>query len=383
LIYSFVNEIDPTQYVTFFKNDNVDFAVCETTDHIFPNFAIVNLETGSVNLVNPMMKGFFDKIWISEKHKLILIRGYVYGMVMGHILFDFDGNQVDLVETGEDCCDNENCEKECIDETVIKNDFKGFPSKYFNGIDYHSHTRSKEIIDGNLVLNIIMKKDLFDPVKFPNAVVNFDLTKFVEDGDTLVHSCCIYSESGVFTDLVDMDEVTRIADYQKHCRHYNEFKECLLLFGQSINLFKGLVTEQSSENTTVISNLSETDVKYFKNITSKQIYDLTCNGVYSGNDYMCHWRNFTTCVYDKETFGDFLAKNTLGCEYMAKNSIPKHLLPYGIGLNFKIRTSDNDIFEFTIKMSMIELEEDHNRITYVKGQSHINIKIEKQSICNN
>lgn len=234
LIYSFENDlnknvdtIDPTQYITFFKNNNVDFALCETTDDIFPNFAIVNLETKSVNLVNPEMKGWLDKIWISEKHKLILVRGYVFGISMGHMLFDFDGNEVDLVESSEDferkkyqeCL---KCEEKCVCEPILENDFKGFPTKYFNGIDYHSHTRSKEIINGDLVLNIIMKKDLFDPVKFPNAVVNFDLTKFVEDGDTLVLPCCIYSEMSVFTDLVEIDELMRIADYQKHCRHYNE-----------------------------------------------------------------------------------------------------------------------------------------------------------------
>lgn len=391
LIYSFINEdededtIDPTQYVTFFKNDNIDFAVCETTDDMFPNFAIVNLETGSVNLVNPMMKGWFDKIWISEKHKLILVRGYIWGISMGHMLFDFDGNDVDLVEPSGDFKRGEydgclKCEDECACESILENDFKGFPTKYFSSIDYHSYTRSKEIVNGDLVLNIIMKKDLFDPVKFPNAVVNFDLTNFIEDGDTLVLPCCIYSETATFTDLVDIDEVTRIADYQKHCRHYNEFKEYSLSFDQPINLFKGLVTQQSSENTSIISNLSETDVKYFKNITSKQICDLTCNGIYSGNDYMCHWRNFTRRVYDKETFADFLASNTLGSEYHSKNSIPKHLLPDGVGLNFKVHTSDNNIFEFIIKMSMIELEEDNDRITYVKGKSHIDIQINRNQI---
>jgi hypothetical protein len=103
---------------------------------------------------------------------------------------------------------------------------------------------------------------------------------------------------------------------------------------------------------------------------------LSCKGLYSGNDYFYYWDYFLNCKFDEHfEFGDFLGRSTLGCEYYTNGSILKELLPNGIGLVFKLITSNDITYEFIIKMSLVEIEEDSTRVTYDKDKSKITVDI--------
>ena len=131
-----ITTIDPDKLVLFAKYTEINYAICFTTDGIFPNFAIVNLDNGSVKLVNPMMKTMPTHKWVSEKLGLILVRGYLYGMIWTHLLFDFDGNEVDLFR-----CEDGDDKSEIEENTTVfpKTDFRGFFRVGFGHIQFHSH----------------------------------------------------------------------------------------------------------------------------------------------------------------------------------------------------------------------------------------------------
>lgn len=148
----------------------------------------------------------------------------------------------------------------------------------------------------------------------------------------------------------------------------------------SNNIFKVLISGRENigkfKNIDVMKNNIDNKIcEDFCDLRISSIKAIHCNGLHTGSDFNEHWNIFLMFTFDENfDFGDTLAKNTLGYQYF-NNGVPKDLLPEGIGLIFKIVTTENIVYQFIIKMSLVETEEDLNKLKYNKNKSKIIVDV--------
>jgi hypothetical protein len=221
----------------FFKNNGVDHILYNTYeeddngehDYIFPEVEIINLETKEKIWFQPMAKMGFIDVQICEQKHIIIIYGYISGMIMDYSFFDFDGNELDA----DDIVDNK-----------------------YNEINIFNRCRYQFKMNNNkLYFELILPEQYIDSTKYPYGNVNFNLEEFTKDDNNLIlkyensygmnkSGKCYILRCFNFTDNIDivsLEEMKKITTFLAHCDSYNLLKHFVRNF-ENNNIFKTLVS---------------------------------------------------------------------------------------------------------------------------------------------
>lgn len=353
----------------FFKNNGTNYMLhhmyedSEDCDYIFPEVAIVNLETKEKKQFQPFCKMGFIDVKICEQSHVIAMFGYIMGMVMMYTFWDFEGNQLNM----NNIVDSKMC-----------------------SVDIHQF----KVDNDKLYFDIIIPEQYFDKDKYPYSNVDFDLQQFTKEDNNLIwknrnnsypadniYSCRILRAYNC-TDsicLVNLKELEKIIQFSDHCNKYKYLKQIISNFDNDYNIFKMLVSgKENIGKFKRINVIKDTLCETLVISKSSEIKRMSCYGLYSNNDYFFqHTDIFLKLKFDESfDFGEWLAKNTMGFVYHNTGSIEKKLAPNGIGLVFEIETIHNIIYKFTIKMLLIDVKDNDTLITYDKNMSNITVIID-------
>jgi hypothetical protein len=318
----------------------------------FYDIIIVNLKNNTTIRLDDLQYKFgARKILYTQKSNSFILFGYPGGQGAAYDHYDFEGNRIEDFYN----FDYDGNEKECI------YDFS------------HNENNGVMLENGEIILNYVIPKSYFqDKYK---KYIDFDMSLLIEKGDNYILNVCKYLP--IYDPINTKEDIEKIKIFKNTIIRRGYIEKCWEEFDKNNkNIFKEFL---SKEIDYVVINK---DKSYYENynrifdLTIDQIKDIKHNGFYSGNDFfgLCT-RNFFSYNYSNDTFGKFLIEQTLGCQYNQNGYINKELLPDGIGLIFKIETDDNIVFEFIIKMSLKELENDNSKITFDKEKSKININV--------
>ena len=201
---------------------------------------------------------------------------------------------------------------------------------------------------------------------------HYDTTthKFEQTPDDYMLTC--YKHPDI--EVIDYALLEKLIDYISDCQQYDKSKGFIqILKENNENMFEYFLKNKSDKYTEINSDVDATEFIHsydkFKSIQQ--------SGFYSGNIFDIFLTNEFGYRMNAETFGAWYAQQRLGCSYLTNKCINKDLLPFGIGIVTKFVTFDNVTYEFIIKISLIELESDTSKVTYVQDQSVIKVEILK------
>ena len=352
--------------ILFFKNDNqscILFHDYENEDFMFPLIKIVNLEIKKQIAISPFFKRGYEKVFIDNKSKIIILKGYVFGMIDGYVFFDFDGEELlwkDIVKAKSNVVEN---------IKLIPYDF--------------------EQIDDTIYMNVCLKKEYLNYLNDGKIETNFEPNNFTlienpKEKNVLMIKCFDFTNN---INMIDPIEIAKIIDFQKKSKKYQWVESIKAKIKKNDkNIFK-VFGEMALSNIETPSN-----VKITKNtndlLNYDQIIDFESNGLYTGNNYNDHWEKFSAYEFDNfKDFGCWLANSTLGSTYHKSDpldkSIEKKLLPNGIGLVFKIVIANKCEYKFIIKMSLIEHPLNPDYLKYDETKSLIDVNISLSTITSN
>lgn len=329
-----------TNRVYFLKSKNIDYAIIKVNDKTsFPEYHLVNLETKEDKfLLNDSKGGIID---LTYNEDFILIKCYPYGQIITNCLFNFNSDEIYL----DDFIDSKYLDNDLIDTSE-------------NGIT---------IDNGELTLNIIVKKKYFDLFDFSNLLFTIK-----EDNLVIIPFYQYPSKK----ELLNIDKLLSIQSFINNYKKSEIVQNYANFFIGKNNIFKVLYDmNEKSNNIFSLSKNILPNIPNLKDLKKDDIIDLSCNGLYSNNNYINHYNNFLSFITNLPLFYEFLVKQTLGYEYLTEGSVKKELIPDGIGLKFIIKIKGNINYQFIIKMSLHELEDDNTRVTYVQGKSKLDIDI--------
>jgi hypothetical protein len=341
------DEQEGSIHVTFLHSKGVDYAIYNTSDDNFPENYLVNLMTGERKIIDGMSKGGISQIRYTED--FIIFTAYTLGQ--GHVIniINYEGDRVKISDiVGERYYDNS------IDGITVK--------------------------DNQLLFNILIDSELLNGA---SHLIDFDTSNFVMktyDYYSTPKTVAIipYFLYPSCQQIIDDDNLTKILSFMTEGNHYLKAKEAKEKFVEKDHMFKNLydMNEVSEPLFTFTKSLIDTtllDIKNVKDLKEDDICDMTCQGLYSGRECNLNWLWFMQIIFNAETFREELAKMALGYEYLT-GSVSKSLFPHGIGLKFVISTSDIS-YEYVIKMSLHELEDNTDRVTYDKDKSKLDISL--------
>jgi hypothetical protein len=308
------------QNIWFFTNDGTDYVFYNMLNDMFPLSYLVNLKTkGKVEFVTNGKFGACSVNACTTK-KYITVKSYVLGQIMLNILYDFDGNEVDV--------------KSCnikYDEIIIRGD--------------------------DVFLSLKLKKEFITNCdKYPTHMISFD-TSCLTDFDAEHYSYDLYNwttntyvhnDHDETNETNEANEANVIIAYKKLCikhMYTNQYKHC---FANPEMLFKQFLTE-TKEN--IVVNVPNDVKAKLLSLVTDDIKLVTCHGKFTLNDYTSsHLALSCTSI---NNFGPtVLASRTLGHTYHTMGQIEKMLVQSGIGLVFNIITTKGT-FVYMIEMNLV------------------------------
>jgi hypothetical protein len=360
LIYTLPKEInkyhedfDFEQNCWYINTDYGEYIIYnDVGNSCFYDVIIVNLKNNSTIRLDDLQYKFgARKILYTQKSNSFILFGCPGGQGSAYDHYDFEGNKIEDFYN----FDYDGNEKECIyDFSRDEND----------GV---------MLENGEIILNYVISKSKFED-KY-KKYIDFDMNLLIEKGDDYIFNVCKYLPN--YDSINTKEDIEKIKRFKNTIKRRKNIERCWVEFEKNnTSIFKEFLTKEINY---VVVNKNKCYYENYNRIfdlTIDQIKDIKHNGFYSSTDFFdfCT-NNFFRYQYDIDTFEKFLIDQTLGYQYKQDGYINKELLPYGIGLIFKIETNDNIVFEFTIKMSLIELENDNSKITYDKEKSKININV--------
>lgn len=341
--------------ITFFSNEGVDFAIINIKDDRY-SATLLNLETFETKQICHDMTNGYGNVEISEKNKIMLFSGRIYGMRHGSVVYDFNGNKI-----------------------VSWKDLKMCPTKYTNnGIgDFNL-----KVINDELVLQLTFNCSFFDRILYPHITPTFKLEDFgtniktVDNSGTKKYILSCYQYPDI--DLVDFSCAKKLMDFIKECQNYDRTKNITEDISKNPdNMFKFFIENKDILMNNLVICKDQSNHELLSQFTQKcsQFKFATWYGLYTGNNFSHYLEFFARYKFNLDTFGTWLANNTLGHEYHSNKCIRKETLPNGVGMSVTFTTFDNISYEFTIKMYLIELENDNTKVTYSKEKSIVTVNI--------
>jgi hypothetical protein len=361
-IYSFKiedTEDDFMKNVWYCETSEGDFILCNdvTNGYTFPPLVMIDVNNDSIIEMLPNMKGGVKKLVWSKKCDYFFVFGYSCGMINTYQAFNFKGEEIDTSDIYGDCFSyNHKDGIRSVNDDIIFSIV--IPEEYFNN-DLYSH------YDIDFNKNALHKNEhnyLLDVYKHSDNITSNN----VESNNITLNNIILDSS----------DEIEKVKKFIKYCSRRKYIESVFESFTKNNqNIFKKFLSEEYDFVKVDKNNLYHDNINKFFELNTNQIKDMSCNGLYSGSDYFNHYCNFMKYEFDTDTFGDFLVRNTLGFEYHTNKCIPKQLLPNGIGLVFKITTVNDVVYQYAIKMSLVELDNDAEKVTYAKEKSKIEVDV--------
>jgi hypothetical protein len=347
-------------HVTFLHSKGIDYAIYNITCDQFPKYYLTNLMTGVSKLIIDYSKIKIEDILYTDD--FIVVTTYPLGQMRIVEIFNYDGEVVDV-----DDIMGERYYTEIMDGITVQ--------------------------DNQLLFNILIDSRLLNEA---SHLINFDTSDMVMktyEGYYPPKKVAIipYFLYPSCQQLISDEELKKMVLFIDKGNHYLDVLKYRQEFFEKDNMFKNLydmneVSEPLFTFTKDISSLNRTNISDLPHVTETQqetqhvkdlkiddICDMTCHGLYTQKEYMINWWWALQTLFNAETFREHLAKMTLGCEFQT-GSISKSIFPHGIGLKFVISTSDIS-YEYVIKMSLHELEDDKERVTYDKDKSKLEISL--------
>lgn len=329
------------------NNFNLTFWIFEHTGDIyeaynetkkqFSNFIIYNLEKKTLIKIDTGIKCCINSAKFARESNFLILNGSIFGQGCYNLIYNFEGEEL------------------YIEDFILEKHSKEL---------YFSEEKSIDIVNNELTFNYIIPKIFFDKDKFPFAP-NLVVSKF-EETDKF-YFLPKYSNKLLISENVE-SEIDR---FLEHCNHYKYVKDIAPIFVKMNNFFK-IFSTQNVDNILIERS---GDLSMFSQLKVEQIKNIEHNGLYTNNNYINSMIYLINKEFDINDFGFFLARNTLGHDYFSNGSVKKEDIPDGIGLITKFTTIDNSIYTFIIKMSLIEVDDNKERVTYVKEKSKIYISI--------
>jgi len=352
--FHFSNE-NSYKKITFYKHNDQQWILYHdysNGDLIFPKILLVNLETKESISLEPQFKMGYDEVIIDEHRQLIILFGYVMGMCMGYLIYDFDGNFL--------------ASDDVFGEELLSTKIFGYKRHKFT------------IENSNVYLNLLIPKKYFNKNDFPYSEIKFDVKKIGFDelsnvgNETIILKCFDVTNN---KEIISYEEIKNIVDFLESCEKYTGMKDIIhLLKTNDKNIFKYCLENDISNKNMKITKSDE--CKKFLDLNISDITKIECNGLYTGNKYCSKWSTFLRYKFtDSLNFGKWLAENTLGYQYVTQKFIDKTLLPNGIGLVFKLFTVDKTIYKFTIKMKLVDVVDDETKLTYDEDKCIVDIDV--------
>jgi len=352
-INKYYEDFDFEQNCWYLNTDYGEYLIYnDVGNSCFYDVIIVNLKNNTTIRLDDLQYKFgTKKVLYTKASNSFILFGYPMGMGSIYDHYDFEGNRIEDFYN----YDNEGNEKECIYD---------FSRNHNDGI----------IIENNeIILNHVIPKIYFQDRY--QKYIDFDMSLLIENGDNYIFNVCKYLPN--YDPINTKEDIEKIKRFEKTVLRRGHIEGCWKEFKKTnTNIFKEFLTKEIDY---VVVNKDKCYYENYNrifNLTIDQIKDIKHNGFYSGTDFFHNSTSiFFSYQYNIDTFGKFLIDQTLGCQYKQNGYIDKELLPDGIGLIFKIETTDNIVFEYIIKMSPIELENDNSKITFDKEKSKIKINV--------
>ena len=370
----------------FFKNGEdtcVIYHFVDDGDYQFPDIEIFNLETKEKIIFNPNLKMGYIDLQICEEEKIIILYGYIGGMMCSYDFYDFQGNYIDYDYDVRNLYNNRTYFYQykihggkIFFELII-------PTQYLDNSNYKYSIKNildnlivKEETNNLIIINnnyeIINKEEKYYRIGNRNKIPNENC--IFKNHDCIIVSCINCTDK---ITMINLEIGNKIIEFNKRCENYDEIK---LFKFKSNNIFKILLTNNNINNVEVIK---ENDFEDFKEFDIKNI---EFYGLYTKINYFYYLPNFLDINFtDTFNFREWLSNFMLGYEYKKNGYILKSIFPDGICIVFKFYFSsssfnkekeEEEIIEFIIKMNLVELEDDITKVRYdnEKSKMVVNIK---------